>query len=103
MDIFGTPPSTDNLSKLGFKEISKVYWNLSPSDLTEISVQKGMGRIASSGALAINTGKFTGRSPKDRFIVKDQITQDAVWWGDINIPFEEKIFDGIYDLSLIHI
>ena len=47
MDIFGTPPSTDNLSKLGFKEISKVYWNLSPSDLTEITVQKGMGRIAS--------------------------------------------------------
>ena len=97
MDIFGTPPSTDNLSKLGFKEISKVYWNLSPSDLTKITVQKGMGRIASSGALAINTGKFTGRSPKDRFIVKDQITQDAVWWGDINIPFEERNFDGIYD------
>ena len=97
MDIFGTPPRTDNLSDLGLKEISKVHWNLSPSALTEITVQKGMGRIASSGALAINTGKFTGRSPKDRFIVKDEITQDSVWWGDINIPFEERNFDGIYD------
>ena len=56
-----------------------------------------MGRIASSGALAINTGKFTGRSPKDRFIVKDEITQAAVWWAAINIPFEERNFDGIYD------
>ena len=97
MDIFGTPPSTDNLSELGLKEITKVYWNLPPSELTEITVQKGMGRIASSGALAVNTGKFTGRSPKDRFIVKDRITQEVVWWGDINIPFEESHFDVIYD------
>ena len=97
MDIFGTPPSTDNLSELGLKEITKVYWNLPTSELTEITVQKGMGRIASSGALAVNTGKFTGRSPKDRFIVKDRITQEVVWWGDINIPFEESHFDVIYD------
>ncbi len=102
MDIFGTPPSTDNLSELGIKEISKVHWNLSPSALTEISVNKGMGRIASSGALAINTGKFTGRSPKDRFIVKDNITKDSVWWGDINIPFEERNFDSIYNKMMAY-
>ena len=96
MEIMGTPPSTDNLKELGLKDISKVHWNLSPSKLTEISIEKRMGRKANSGALAINTGKFTGRSPKDRFIVKDTLTESAVWWGDINIPFDQKNFDGIY-------
>ena len=96
MEITGTPPSTDNLKELGLKDISKVHWNLSPSKLTEISIEKRMGRKANSGALAINTGKFTGRSPKDRFIVKDTLTESAVWWGDINIPFDQKNFDGIY-------
>jgi phosphoenolpyruvate carboxykinase (ATP) len=47
--------------------------------------------------LAINTGEFTGRSPKDRFIVKDDITKDKVWWGDINIPFSSDKFDKLYD------
>tara|TARA_Y100001933_G_scaffold143900_1_gene142615 strand:- start:191 stop:1807 length:1617 start_codon:yes stop_codon:yes gene_type:complete len=96
MEIMGTPPSTDNLKELGLKDISKVHWNLSPSKLTEISIEKRMGRKVNSGALAINTGKFTGRSPKDRFIVKDTLTETAVWWGDINIPFDQKNFDSIY-------
>jgi len=51
----------------------------------------------STGALAINTGEFTGRSPKDRFIVKDTITKDKVWWGNINIPFEPKAFDALFN------
>tara|TARA_Y100000589_G_scaffold287130_1_gene287702 strand:- start:230 stop:382 length:153 start_codon:yes stop_codon:yes gene_type:complete len=44
MEIMGTPPSTDNLKELGLKDISKVHWNLSPSKLTEISIEKRMGR-----------------------------------------------------------
>jgi phosphoenolpyruvate carboxykinase (ATP) len=51
----------------------------------------------STGAINVKTGKFTGRSPKDRFIVKDAITEDAVWWGDINIPFSPEKFDRLYD------
>jgi len=97
MDIIGTVPNSDNLKKLGFKNLSKVHWNLSPTSLTEISVNKNMGVITDTGALAINTGKFTGRSPKDRFIVKDEKTKDTVWWGDINIPFEEEKFDALYN------
>jgi phosphoenolpyruvate carboxykinase (ATP) len=49
-----------------------------------------------SGALAINTGKFTGRSPKDRYIVKDSTTNEKVWWGDINIPIDESYFEKLY-------
>jgi phosphoenolpyruvate carboxykinase (ATP) len=85
-----------DLSVLGIKE-GIAHWNLSPKELAEITVAKKQGVIASNGALAVNTGEFTGRSPKDRFIVKDDITKDTVWWGDINIPFEPDKFDALYN------
>src|SRR5690606_12316298 len=56
---------------------------------------------ASSGAIAVNTGDFTGRSPKDKFVVKDDITKDEVWWGDINIPFDSDKFDKLYDKVVV--
>lgn len=73
------------------------HWNLSPEKLTEITLEKGQGKLADTGALAINTGEFTGRSPQDRFIVKDNITKDKVWWGPINIPFDSDKFQLLYD------
>ena len=75
----------------------KINYQLSPSKLHEITLEKGMGKTASSGALAINTGEFTGRSPMDRFIVKDDITSEKVWWGNINLPFAPEEFDKLYD------
>lgn len=77
-------------------ENATVHYNLSASELHDICIEKGLGKEASSGALAVNTGEFTGRSPKDRFIVKDELTKEKVWWGDINIPFEEDAFDKLY-------
>ena len=56
-----------------------------------------MGQEVTTGALAVNTGEFTGRSPMDRFIVKDAISEDKVWWGSINISFEPEKFDLLYD------
>ncbi|MCT4664345.1 MAG: phosphoenolpyruvate carboxykinase (ATP) [Flavobacteriales bacterium] len=91
----GKRSSKFQISELGIKDAT-VYWNLDPKELTARTVEKGQGTIADSGALAIDTGKFTGRSPQDRFIVKDDITKDAVWWGDINIPFEAANFDKLY-------
>ncbi|TSE10033.1 phosphoenolpyruvate carboxykinase (ATP) [Aquimarina algiphila] len=87
---------TFSLKHYGIENATMRY-QLSPQDLEDEVVQKGQGKITSSGALAINTGEFTGRSPMDRFIVKDQITQDKVWWGDINIPFDPDAFDALYD------
>ncbi|HSP12047.1 MAG TPA: phosphoenolpyruvate carboxykinase (ATP) [Salegentibacter sp.] len=86
---------TISLEEYGIKDAT-LHYQLSPKELHRITVEKGQGVEASSGALAVNTGKFTGRSPKDRFIVKDKITQDEVWWGDINIPFEPQKFDQLY-------
>ncbi len=74
-----------------------IFYQLSSSELHELALDKDMGKEASSGALAVNTGEFTGRSPKDRFIVKDEITSDRIWWGDINIPFASDDFDRLYD------
>lgn len=75
----------------------KAHYNLSPEKLTEICLQKNIGKIANSGALSVNTGEFTGRSPKDRFIVKDNITKDQIWWdGHINLPFDTDKFDKLH-------
>jgi len=89
-------PKDCSLEEWGIKN-SNVFWNLSPEKLANISVKKGMATKADSGALNVHTGKFTGRSPKDRFIVKDDITKDSVWWSDINIPFDADKFDALYN------
>jgi len=85
-----------SLESYGIKA-SKINYQLSSEELHQEILLKGQGKEASTGAIAINTGEFTGRSPKDRFIVKDQITEDKVWWGDINIPFDADKFDALYD------
>ncbi len=72
------------------------HYQLTPDELHDITLRKGMGTESSLGAIAVSTGEFTGRSPLDRFIVKDDITKDKVWWGDINIAFEPDQFDALY-------
>ena len=86
---------TISLKAIGITSTS-VYYQLSPEQLHDQTIALQQGVEASSGALAINTGEFTGRSPKDRFIVKDSITKDKIWWGDINIPFSPTAFDKLY-------
>ena len=87
---------TISLDQYGIKN-AKVNYQLSSDELHEETISKGQGVESSSGALAVNTGEFTGRSPMDRFIVKDDVTKDKVWWGDINIPFESDKFQKLYD------
>ncbi|WP_338356330.1 phosphoenolpyruvate carboxykinase (ATP) [Yeosuana marina] len=86
---------TIELEQYGIKK-AKVRYQLSPKELHDITLEKGQGVEASSGALAVNTGEFTGRSPLDRFIVKDDVTRDNIWWGDINVPFTPEKFEGLY-------
>ncbi|MFD2543252.1 phosphoenolpyruvate carboxykinase (ATP) [Lacinutrix gracilariae] len=85
-----------SLEKYGIKN-AKINYQLSPEKLHEITVEKKQGVTSASGALAVNTGEFTGRSPKDRFIVKDDVTKDKVWWGNINIPFDSEKFEKLYN------
>jgi len=81
-----------NLERYGLKNVT-AHWNLSPEELQKITIAKGMGQETSNGTLAVNTGKFTGRSPQDRYLVKDDYTKDRVWWGKVNKPFEADKFD----------
>lgn len=70
--------------------------NLTPATLVEKSIVLGQGHLSSTGSLVVKTGKFTGRSPKDRFIVKDEITEDKVDWGGINIPIDAAHYHELH-------
>jgi len=83
---------TRDLTKYGLKD-TNAHWNLSPEKLQAITIEKGMGKETANGTLAVNTGKFTGRSPQDRFIVKDDYTKDRVWWGKTNKAISPENFD----------
>lgn len=74
-----------------------VHRNLAPAPLVEAAVRRDEGLLSSRGALVSETGTRTGRSPKDKFTVKDSITADKVAWGGVNLPFPPDKFDALYD------
>ena len=82
---------------IGLNNLGNVYWNLTPAELVEDTIINGQGVLTDTGALAIETGEFTGRSPKDRYIVLDSVTKNTIWWGDVNIKFSEEKFDALYN------
>jgi phosphoenolpyruvate carboxykinase (ATP) len=90
------------ITDLGIKN-ANAFWNLSPEELSKIAVDNGQAKVTSQAAIAINTGEFTGRSPLDRFIVKDDLTKDHVWWGDVNQSFDENKFDFLHKKMLKHL
>ncbi|MCS7018954.1 MAG: phosphoenolpyruvate carboxykinase (ATP) [Cytophagales bacterium] len=85
---------SEGLAGLGLKP-AKIFYNLPVGELVELALTRGEGQLTDDGALMYDTGKFTGRAPKDRFIVKDAVTADKVWWGDINQPFDPHQFDAL--------
>ena len=84
------------LYDIGLRDVNPL-WNLPAIELEEIAIKEGMATRTNQGAITVDTGEFTGRSPKDRFIVKDAVTEKDVWWGNINIPFDSDKFDALYD------
>jgi phosphoenolpyruvate carboxykinase (ATP) len=75
----------------------KVHRNLHSGILVEHAVRRGEGLLADNGALVAYTGKYTGRTPKDKFTVKDPVTTELVNWGDVNQPFDSEKFDALFD------
>ena len=82
---------------------AKINYNLSVESLYNICVKNNQGVLTNKDVLAINTGKFTGRSPKDRYIVSDKITKDKVWWGDINRPITSNVYDNLFKKIINHL
>jgi phosphoenolpyruvate carboxykinase (ATP) len=87
--------------KFGLKDLQAVHWNLTEAPLYEHAIAKGEGHIVAGGALCVETGHHTGRSPKDKHTVVDDLTRDSVWW-DGNRKLSKEHFDNLYADFLAH-
>ena len=95
------------LDSVGLKETdvrnTRIFWNLNRAELYEHILSNGEGVMTADGAIRILTGQYTGRSPKDKFFVKESSSEDLIWWGDVNVPISEDIFDHLHDMVLDHL
>ena len=86
---------TYGIEKLGIIGPKAVYHNLTPAQLTEAALRRGEGTLSNTGALVVTTGKYTGRSPDDKFIVDTPTIHDKIAWGKVNRPISREKFDAI--------
>jgi len=96
MEHLGLVRSEYGIEHAGVVEPRRVYWNLGPSALLEEAVRRGQGTLSADGALVVTTGKHTGRSPNDKFIVKEPSSEKHIDWGKTNRPFEPEAFDRLH-------
>ena len=95
MENLGVNPSRHGLEEHGLHNLGAVYWNLGAARLFEEALHRGEGRLAANGSLLVRTGQYTGRSPKDRFIVADHSSEKDVDWGEVNRPMSPPHFERL--------
>lgn len=100
MENAGNWPSSFGLLEQEIGTPPLAYWNLPAAQLVEHAIRRQEGVLSSSGALAVRTGQFTGRSPKDKYLVRQEETERAVDWGPVNQPMSEQQFDHLFDRLL---
>jgi phosphoenolpyruvate carboxykinase (ATP) len=83
------------LEAVGLNPQRDVYWNLQPAELYEHALANGEAILTQAGALRVLTGQYTGRSPKDKFVVDSPSIHDDIWWGEVNQPVSEAVFDNL--------
>ncbi len=91
------------LENHGIRKAATIYWNLSTPSLYEQAVHRREGIVAHLGPLVVRTGHHTGRSPNDKFIVREPSSDSKIWWGNVNRPIGQDRFDGIYDRLLAYL
>ncbi len=96
MNVVGPKNPKANLETIGIKNTKVQFWNLTPEELTEETIKRNQGVLNNTGALAVDTGEFTGRAPKDKFIVKDANTEHNVDWGGFNNAVTPEVFENLY-------
>ena len=84
------------LETVGILRSGPVHWNLSIPALYEASVRRGEGLLAMGGPLVCNTGQHTGRSPNDKFFVREPASEPHIHWGDVNRPLDAAKFDALH-------
>ncbi|MDD6204578.1 MAG: phosphoenolpyruvate carboxykinase (ATP), partial [Firmicutes bacterium] len=95
--------NTYGLEKLGIINPTAVYRNLGPAELVEKALERKEGKLSNTGALVVNTGKYTGRSPDDKFVVDYPSIHDEIAWGNVNVPMAPETFDKIYDKMVAYL
>lgn len=84
------------LEALGIRQAKTIWWNLTSAALYEHAVSRGEGMISHMGPLVVQTGKYTGRSPHDKFIVREPDSEQHIWWGNVNQAFTPEQFERLY-------
>ena len=92
-----------SLENLGIINAEEIYRNLTPAQLTEHALWRGEGTLSNTGALVVETGKYTGRSANDKFIVDTPAVHDDIAWGSVNRPIEKEKFDAIYSKVIAYL
>ena len=101
MQNAGVRPSRYELGRHGLRNLRTAYWNLGTAQLVEKAHRSGTKvNLARGGAFVVRTGQFTGRSPKDKYIVREPGTESTVDWGAVNQPMTEAQFDGLFERML---
>jgi phosphoenolpyruvate carboxykinase (ATP) len=95
--VIAIVPDRDELARHGISVRGHVYWHPTTSQLYEHALARGEARLAEGGALVVDTGEHTGRSPKDKFIVREPGSEERIWWGDVNAEISEDSFDRLRD------
>ena len=91
------------LENHGIKNINRAYWNLSTPALYEEAIKRREGMISHLGPFVVRTGQHTGRSPNDKFVVKEPSSENKVWWGKVNKPIDESKFNTLYQRMLAYL
>ena len=99
----GASTHTGSLSDWGFPEGVRASWNLATPLLYEETLRRGTGVLGPGGALLVDTTPYTGRSPKDKFVVREPGVEREIVWGSVNQPFEVAAFDALYDRVVQHL
>jgi len=96
-DIPSNAARTWGLDRMGLERKAQTHWNPRPPILYEHAIRRREGLIADHGPLVVETGKFTGRAPKSRFIVDEPSNRHLIWWGETNQPISEAAFDRVWE------
>ena len=91
------------LENHGITKVGEVYWNLRTAALYEEAVRRQEGVVAHGGPFVVRTGEHTGRSPNDKFVVREPSSEDRIWWSKVNPPFDPDRFDHLYARLMGHL
>ncbi len=103
MQEVGVRSTRYGIEQHGIHNLNDVFWNLPTAALYEHVVRRREGLLCHQGPLAVTTGHHTGRSPNDKFIVREKTSEDKVWWGTVNRPFDPVKFDALYHRLLAYL